>query len=152
MKFDKELIQELMEAMGEHQVKRIFLKNKDEEIEIEKEGAEMPIGFAPSFTAAAPHAVPASASQAPAAESAPSTDLPITSPFVGTFYAASSPQDDPFVKEGDHVDEESVVCIVEAMKVMNEVKAGVKGRVTKVLLKNGDPVEFGTEILHVDPS
>jgi acetyl-CoA carboxylase biotin carboxyl carrier protein len=151
MKFDKELIQELMEAMGEHHVKRIYLKNNDEEIEIEKVGNELPVAFSPSLTHVAPLQASAPSASVPDAP-APSTDLAVTSPFVGTFYSSPSPQDPVFVKEGDMVDEESVVCIVEAMKVMNEVKSGVKGRVSKVLLKNGDPVEFGTEILLVDPT
>lgn len=152
MKFDHTLIKQLMEAMDEHQVRRIFLKSEEDEIEIEKQGVESALHYVQSPIANVA-SLPSVASTVES--SSPSTSpsyLSVTSPFVGTFYSAPSPTDTPFVKEGDLVDEESVVCIVEAMKVMNEVKAGVNGRVTKLLLKSGDPVEFGTEILHVDPS
>jgi acetyl-CoA carboxylase biotin carboxyl carrier protein len=73
----------------------------------------------------------------------------VTSPMVGTFYTASSPDDSPFVKVGDRVEENTVVCIVEAMKVMNEVKAGVSGTVAEILIDNAHPVEFGTKILRI---
>lgn len=73
----------------------------------------------------------------------------ITSPMVGTFYAAPSPEDPSFVKVGDKVDENTLVCIIEAMKVMNEVKAGVKGVVAEVCLENGHPVEFGTKLFRI---
>ena len=74
----------------------------------------------------------------------------ITSPMVGTFYSSPSPEDPPFVKVGDVVDEESVVCIVEAMKVMNEVKAGVKGTVVEILMEDSNLVEFGSKIFRVE--
>lgn len=74
----------------------------------------------------------------------------VKSPMVGTFYSAPSPDDPPFVKVGDTVDANTVVCIVEAMKVMNEIKAGVSGTVKEVLLENGHPVEFGTPLFKID--
>lgn len=74
----------------------------------------------------------------------------IKSPMVGTFYTSSSPDDPPFIKEGDKVTKDTIVCIVEAMKVMNEVKAGVNGKIKKMMLKNGEPVEFGTKIFHIE--
>ncbi len=70
----------------------------------------------------------------------------VTSPMVGTFYSASSPDDAPFVKAGDKIEKNTVVCIIEAMKVMNEVKAGVSGTVAEVLVEAGHPVEFGTKL------
>ena len=70
----------------------------------------------------------------------------VTSPMVGTFYLTPNPEDPPFVKEGDTVDKDSVVCIIEAMKVMNEVKASNNGTITKILVENGHPVEFGTKL------
>ncbi|MDE3055374.1 MAG: acetyl-CoA carboxylase biotin carboxyl carrier protein [Verrucomicrobiota bacterium] len=73
----------------------------------------------------------------------------ITSPMVGTFYASPSPDKPPFVKVGDAVDGGTVVCIVEAMKVMNEVKAGMSGKVVEVLVHNGQPVEFGTRLFRI---
>jgi acetyl-CoA carboxylase biotin carboxyl carrier protein len=73
----------------------------------------------------------------------------ITSPMVGTFYRTPSPEDPPFVKVGDKVDENTVVCIVEAMKVMNEVKAGMSGVVAEICLDNAHPVEFGSKLFRI---
>ena len=73
----------------------------------------------------------------------------VTSPMVGTFYASAAPDQPAFVKVGDKVDEHTVVCIIEAMKVMNEVKAGVSGTVVEVLADNAQPVEFGTRLLRI---
>lgn len=73
----------------------------------------------------------------------------ITSPMVGTFYPAPSPEDAPFVKVGDRVEEGSVVCIIEAMKVMNEVKAGTSGTLAESYLDSGNPVEFGTKLFRI---
>ena len=73
----------------------------------------------------------------------------ITSPMVGTFYSASSPENPPFIKVGDVVQENTVVCIIEAMKVMNEVKACVSGVVAEVCAENGHPLEFGTKLFRI---
>jgi acetyl-CoA carboxylase biotin carboxyl carrier protein len=76
----------------------------------------------------------------------------VTSPMVGTFYASPSPKDAPFVNEGDMVKVGDALCIVEAMKMMNSIEADVAGRVVKVLVKNGQPVEFGQPLIIIDPS
>lgn len=73
----------------------------------------------------------------------------ITSPMVGTFYAAPSPTDPPFIKVGDKVDKNTVVCIIEAMKVMNEVKANLSGTIAEVLVEAGQPVEFGAKLFRI---
>lgn len=73
----------------------------------------------------------------------------VTSPMVGTFYTSPSPDDPAFVKVGDRVDENTVVCIIEAMKVMNEVKAGASGTIAEVLADNAQPVEFGTKLFRI---
>jgi len=75
----------------------------------------------------------------------------IKTPMVGTFYKASAPDADPFVDVGTDVGEDTVVCIIEAMKLMNEIKADVKGRIVKVLVDNGQPVEFGQALFLVKP-
>lgn len=75
--------------------------------------------------------------------------LHVTSPMVGTFYLSPSPDDPAFVKVGDRIEKDTVVCIIEAMKVMNEVKAGVSGVVGAILMENGHPVEFGTKLFRV---
>lgn len=73
----------------------------------------------------------------------------VTSPMVGTFYQTPSPDDPAFVKVGDKIEKHTVVCIIEAMKVMNEVKAGVTGTVAEILVENGHPVEFGTKLFRI---
>ena len=75
----------------------------------------------------------------------------ITSPIVGTFYASPSPDSKPFVKSGSHVDEDTVVCIIEAMKVMNEIKSQVDGAIVEVLCKAGQAIEFGQPLFKVRP-
>lgn len=77
------------------------------------------------------------------------TGLFVTSPMVGTFYTSPSPDDPPFIKVGDKIDAGTVVCIIEAMKVMNEVKAGITGTVAEILISNSSPVEFGTKLFRV---
>lgn len=85
------------------------------------------------------------------AEGEPEEGTFVTSPMVGTFYNAASPSDPPFVSVGSKVREESTVCIIEAMKVMNEVKAGVTGTIAQVYIENGRPVEFGSKLFRVTP-
>jgi acetyl-CoA carboxylase biotin carboxyl carrier protein len=98
----------------------------------------------------APLAVSAAAPAAPQADD--KRFLQITSPMVGTFYAAGSPDAKPFSSVGTAISEDSVVCLIEAMKVFNEIKAGVSGKIAKICVKNEDPVEFGQVLFLVDPS
>jgi len=77
---------------------------------------------------------------------------PIESPMVGTFYRAPAPGADPYVKEGDLIQKGTVVCIVEAMKLMNEIESEVSGRLVKVVAENGKPVEFGQALFLVEPA
>lgn len=157
---DLKEIEKLMKAMGQSHIKRIVLKREDYEIEIEKECAYAPAyaSYTPQPTYAPPQMVPEFKPQSPLEANSKSEGkekaggIYVTSPMVGTYYSSPSPDDPPFVKPGDAISEDSVVCIIEAMKVMNEVKAGVKGVVAEVLIKNGEPVEFGTQILRVSAS
>lgn len=103
--------------------------------------------------APAPQAVPQETKAAeapPAQEAALDENLhKIVSPMVGTFYRAPAPDADPYVKEGDRVDEKTVVCIVEAMKLMNEIEAEVRGTIVKILVENGQLVEYGQPLFLV---
>ena len=114
------------------------------------------VAVAPSPAPAATQALPAiSAPSAPAAaaSSAPAAGLAqIISPMVGTFYRSPSPDAAPYIEAGQEVNEETVVCIIEAMKVMNEIKAEMKGVLVEVLAQNGKPVEFGKPLFSVRPS
>lgn len=96
-----------------------------------------------------------SAQAAPAPASAPAAQaekhLEIASPIIGTFYSAPSPDSDPYVRIGDRIKPDTVVCIVEAMKVMNEIKAEIAGTLVEVLCRAGEPVEFGQVLFRVRP-
>ena len=101
---------------------------------------------------------PAPAAPGPAAAAAPpppvpaSNELEIKSPMIGTFYRAPSPESGPYVEVGVEVNPDTVVCIIEAMKVMNEIKAEAKGVVTQVMVENAKPVEFGQPLFKIRPS
>jgi acetyl-CoA carboxylase biotin carboxyl carrier protein len=104
---------------------------------------------APAAMAALPVAAPA-ATSVPTAEAA-ATHPQIVSPMVGTFYLSPSPDSPPYVSVGQEVQEDTVVCIIEAMKVMNEIKAETRGIIVEVLAQNGKPVEFGKPLFAVRP-
>ena len=89
---------------------------------------------------------------APAAEVDLGTGVTIEAPMVGTFYRASSPTADPYVSEGDLVKEGQILCIIEAMKLMNEIESKVAGRVVKIFVENAHPVEFGQPLFLIDPA
>ena len=128
------------------------LKISTEDIDIVIEGKRC----LPPMPAMMPAAVPAAsvAVAAPAAESAPveavlSGNI-VTSPIVGTFYAAPSPDKPPFVKVGDTVNAGDVVCIIESMKLMNEINCEFSGKVAEIYVNNGEPVEFGQKIMRIE--
>jgi len=115
-------------------------------------------GGAGAHFVAAPHAAPTPAAPPPAA--APAAAAPaapasnqktVVSPMVGTFYRAPAPDADPFVEVGDVVEVGQTVCIIEAMKLMNEIEAETKGRVAQILVENAQPVEFGQKLFLIDP-
>ena len=138
----------------------LMKKNDLSVFEMEKDGFRLKLQkgagdqtvFAPPAPAApAPAATAPGATAAPAAEAATSgtTLKDILSPMVGTFYQAGSPESQPFVDVGKEVSEETVVCIIEAMKVMNEIKAETKGVIAEVVAENGKPVQFGQVLFRV---
>ena len=116
-----------------------------------KSGESVPqiLQAAPVAQAAAPAAAPAPAAEAPApAGDEPGTSV-VKSPMVGTFYRSPSPDSPDFVDVGAKISEDSVVCIIEAMKVMNEIQAEIKGTITEILVENGDAIEFGQPLFKV---
>jgi acetyl-CoA carboxylase biotin carboxyl carrier protein len=156
--FDVRKIRRLVELMNEHELSEIDLRQADTRIRIRR-GSE-PVVSSVVSRAAAPAAV---APQPPAGEPArPAAPPPVNppaeeahivlvrSPMVGTFYAAPDPDSPPYVKVGDMVGPETTVCIVEAMKVFNEIQAETAGKIAAVLGKNGEPVEFGQPLFKVD--
>jgi acetyl-CoA carboxylase biotin carboxyl carrier protein len=93
----------------------------------------------------------AAAPSAPAAAGGTGKELAVTSPMVGTFYRAPAPDADPYVEVGDTIEVGQTVCIVEAMKLMNEIESEVKGRVVKILVENAQPVEYGQKLFLIEP-
>lgn len=154
---DIERIRALVEMMVEGDLARISLRDGDQRIDIrrtqEQHGGN---GTAPAGMVAQ-MAIPQEATtnvpppQLPSPPQVEDNLVAIESPMVGTFYSAPSPGQPPYISVGSEVSSETVVCIVEAMKVFNEIKAEVTGRVEKILVKNGDSVEFGQKIFLVKP-
>jgi len=147
-------LRELVKLMKENDLCELDLRDKDEQVTLKRPGAEGPVyAAAPPAPAAPapPAAVAPPAANAPAAEEDAGL-VKITSPMVGTFYTAPSPDADDFVAVGSAVDKNTVVCIIEAMKVFNEIKAETAGRIEKVLVDNGQAVEFGQPLFLVKPN
>jgi len=151
-------IKAIIDLMKKNSVTEFELEKQDFKIRL-KRGAANGGGSAaayddpPVLTYAAPPVAPVAA-QVPAAlpQMPASNELEIKSPMIGTFYRAPSPESAPYVEVGVEVSPETVVCIIEAMKVMNEIKAEAKGVVTQVMVENAKPVEFGQPLFKIRPS
>jgi acetyl-CoA carboxylase biotin carboxyl carrier protein len=150
--FDVKRIRRLVELMNEHELSEIDLRQSDQRIRLRKGSEPLVVNAAPPRPAAG-NAAPAAAAGEPPAASAPAdADLVlIKSPMIGTYYTAPSPDAPPFVKVGDHVGPTTSVCVIEAMKVFNEIPAETSGQIVAVLVENGEPVEFGQPLFKVDP-
>lgn len=151
-----------MAAMEKMAIKKLRFKQEHVEIELEREdalGDSALLNFSSKTSLTEPRLGNMRATDIPSALHAPldsqekvQQQLPgtyIKSPMVGTFYMSSGPDEPPFIKVGDAIGKDAVVCIVEAMKVMNEVKAGISGTIAEILVENGHPVEFGTRLFRV---
>ncbi len=151
---DLKEIKQVLKLMDMHGLTEFRLERDDEKILLKRQGSEfiaMPQGvavqpIAPQAMAAVPSAAP---SEAEVVEKADDSLQVITSPMVGTFYTASSPESDPFASVGAAIGPDSTVCIVEAMKIMNEIKAEISGTIEQICVQNGQPVEFGQELFKV---
>jgi len=148
--FDVKKVRRLIELMKEHDLSELDLKQADNRVRIRR-GGEVFAYSAPAAAMPRPAAPATEPAAAPAQSAADARMLVIKSPMVGTFYKASGPDSAPFVKVGDRIGPEKTVCIVEAMKVFNEIPAGVSGQVVAILVENGAPVEFGQPLIKVDP-
>lgn len=152
MKFETDYIEKLAKIIADNGLTEISLEDGEQAITIRKDLPEV-IAAAPAAVAPAVAAAPAQTASAPAA-AAPAKEAPkgkaITSPMVGTFYSAPSPEAEPFVEVGKTISEGDVVCIIEAMKLMNEIKSEHSGKITQICVKNGDPIEFGQVLMYVE--
>jgi acetyl-CoA carboxylase biotin carboxyl carrier protein len=152
--FDVDRIRRLIELMKEHDLREIDLKQEDQQIRLCRNLDEpvprvvTQIAPAPPPQVAAPAA--AASGSAPAADEA--NIVYIKSPMVGTFYCRPNPKAEAFVKVGQRVESETTVCIVEAMKVFNEIPAEVAGTIVAVLVEDGEAVDFGKAMFKVDTS
>ena len=153
--FEIERIRKLVELMEQHDLSAVDLRAGGQRIRLNRGAiASAPMMYAPAPAAPAP-APSVSAAPAPsAAAAAPAADGPnivvIKSPMVGTFYSKPNPESEPFVKVGASVSADTTVCIIEAMKVFNEIPAETRGKVVAVLAENGQPVEFGKPLFKID--
>ena len=155
-----EEIKELIKNLEGGKIKKFVLKKGDFEIQIEKESdgvkaAALASYLPPPFHAHTPpsparHNHHTTEPEQKTEVKVPQTGTFISSPMVGTFYATPAPGQPAFVNAGDRVDESTVVCVVEAMKVMNEVKAGKRGIIKEILIENAQPVEFGTNLFVIE--
>lgn len=145
---DLKKVKELIDLMKENDLVEVEIVDGDSKVHLKRPGAEAPMMH--QVPMAAPVAAPAAAPAAGApAEAADDGLEKITSPIVGTFYQAPSPDSAAYVKVGDSVTPDTVVCIVEAMKVMNEIKAETTGTIAEICCKDGQAVEFGQALFKI---
>ena len=147
------LARELAAVLAEAGLAEIEIADGAMRVRVQRTAPPLAVGAAPAIaavTASAPAVAPAS-ERPVVTDVAPVGAITLESPMVGTFYRAPSPTADPFVQEGDVVKEGQVLGIIEAMKLMNEIEAKVAGRVAKVLVENGQPVEFGQPLFLIEP-
>ena len=160
---DIKQIQRLVGLMQRGEITELELDDNKNGFRVRlKRGADAPTSSAPvvhvTQGAAAPVALPVPAAVAAPVEAAPvaapkePAGKPFPSPMVGTFYRSASPEAEPFVRVGSRVEADSVLCIIEAMKVMNEIRAETFGEIVEILVENGEPVEFGQPLFLIKPA
>lgn len=155
--FDVHVIDHLVKLMSQHELTEVHLEEGEHVIRLRR--GPKHVAVSPVAAVAAPAATPvvaasaaAPAEVAPTAPSAPAKKyLEIKSPTPGTFYRASGPDAEPFAKVGTKVKADTVVCIIEAMKVFNEIPAEVSGTIVAIKVDDKAPVEYGQVLFHVDP-
>lgn len=155
-------LRELVTALSQSDISELTLKSTEFELTLRKQGA-LALPTAVETMAASQEPVTVQVTETPSA-SAPPASAPkpppsadanlveITSPMVGTFYRAPAPDEPPFVDVGDRISTGQTVCIIEAMKLMNELEAEITGEIVEILVKNADPVEFGQPLMRVKPN
>lgn len=149
---DLKELKSLLRLMEGNDVEELELEEGGRRIRIRRRSGPAPLpSLAPP---AAPLVVGAAATVSPQTVAAPEAAglIPVTSPMVGTFYRAPAPGAEPYVKEGDLVQKGTVLCIIEAMKLMNEIEAEVRGRIARILVENGQPVEYGQSLFLLEPA
>ncbi len=138
MKLNLDQLRELIQLLDEANLTEIEVKQDDDRIRLRREPA-------PTVGASRTENLSTAAAEVPEIDGAY-----VTSPFVGTFYRSPSPDVDPFVEVGDRITPGQVLCIVEAMKLMNEIEAEVEGEIAEILVENGKPVEYGDRLFRIE--
>lgn len=149
--FDMDRIRRLVDLMKEHDLNEIDLQEGEQKIRLSRGAKSVAYAPPPMMSAPAVSAAPqqaASSGPAPPAESA--NTKTILSPMVGTFYARPNPNSEPFVKVGDHVETNTTVCIIEAMKTFNEIPAEIRGKIVAVLVEDGEHVDTDKPLFKVE--
>lgn len=150
---DLRKLKTLIDLVSESGVAELEITEGEDRVRIVNRNGAAPVQVHQPVTVAQPMPVPVPAPEvapAPTPTAPQQTGTPLTSPMVGTFYRAPSPGADPFVKVGDTVKKGQVVCIIEAMKLLNEVEADMDGTVKEVCVENGQPVEFGQSLFIIE--
>lgn len=145
MKFDIEYVEKLAKVLADNSLTEISLEDGEQAITLRKE-----VTGVVAAPAVAPVAAPQQVSSVSEKPAEVKKGKPLTSPMVGTFYKAPSPDAKPFVEVGQTIKEGDVVCIVEAMKLMNEIEAEVSGKIVEICVTDGQPVEFGQVLMYVE--
>lgn len=155
MAIDYKEVRELLTAISQMEIAELILKSDEFELTVRKGTAsvqDVPIAVSsPTVTSPPPTAMSLSEAESPSPPPSEQKWVEITSPMVGTFYRAPAPGEDPFVKTSDRIQAGQTVCIIEAMKLMNEIEAEVSGQVMEILVEDGEPVEYGQALMRVDP-
>lgn len=153
--FDVGKVRKFIELMNEHDLSEIDLREGEQRIRLRRGPEMVTVASTPAMqSGGASSSAPVSTGGQKAAEKGAddSNALMVRSPMIGTFYAAANPDSPPFVKVGDRIGPDTTVCIVEAMKVFNEIPAECSGRIVAVLAQSGDPVEFNQPLFRVEPN
>ncbi|MDJ0710457.1 MAG: acetyl-CoA carboxylase biotin carboxyl carrier protein [Woeseiaceae bacterium] len=153
-------VKKLIELLDDSGIAEIEITEGEESVRISRYSSAAPVAAAPVVTQApapaapaptpAPAAAPAAPTAEPAAETVDEDGFEVTAPMVGTFYSSSSPGAAPYVQVGDRVNEGDTLCIIEAMKMMNQIEADVAGVIKSIRIQNGEPVEFGQVLYVID--
>jgi acetyl-CoA carboxylase biotin carboxyl carrier protein len=153
VEFDLNQVRELLSILNQTDIEELSLKSSDFELTIRKGSLSSGTAVAPAVAPVAVAAVPTVAPTVAAAAAAAIDKnwVEVTSPMVGTFYRASGPDEPPFIEVGDTIRLGQAICIIEAMKLMNELEAEVEGEVMEILVENGKPIEFGQALMRVKP-
>jgi acetyl-CoA carboxylase biotin carboxyl carrier protein len=158
---DLNALRDLLASINQTDITELTLKSEDFELTVRRDShVAPPVGVAAAATVLPPPLVAVAPADLPKPAETSSTPPPaakdrrwveITSPMVGTFYRAPGPDEAPFVDVGDRIRPGQTVCIIEAMKLMNELEAEVAGEIVEVLVQNGSPVEYGQPLMRVNP-